>query len=188
MPGDPGQPHGRYFSTFNLLLVATIAALMVVGNVALKLPLKLPGHSGVVWMALLVVARRVVPKPGAALAAGLLSGTVALFFGVGDKGGLDTLLSYLAAGAGVDAVATFTGATAGAWACAAAGLAGNLAKLGVKIALDVWIGIPTGFALIGRLYPAVSHTVFGLAGGYLGYLVVEALRRSGYFAYLAEKR
>ena len=188
MRGDPTGPYGRYFSTFDLLLLATIAALIVVGNVALRLPLKLPGHSGIVWMALLVITRRIVPKPGAALAAGLLSGAVALFFGVGDKGGLDTLLSYAAAGAGVDAVVTLTGTTAAAWASATAGLAGNLAKLAVKIALDVWIGIPTGFVLIGRLYPAVTHTVFGLAGGYLGYLVVEALRRSGYFAYLAEKR
>jgi len=42
--------------------------------------------------------------------------------------------------------------------------------------------------LLGRLYPAVTYLLFGLAGGYLGFLVVEALRRAGFFAYLAEKR
>jgi ABC-type thiamin/hydroxymethylpyrimidine transport system permease subunit len=181
-------PTRRYFSIFELVLLAMLAALIVASHVGLKLPLKLPGHSGIVWMALLVVARQIVPKPGAAVTAGVLSGAVAMFLGVGDKGALDTLLSYAAAGVGVDAVATLTGGGAGLWASALAGLAGNLSKLAVKIALEVWIGIPTGFVLIGRLYPAFTHTAFGLAGGVLGGLVVEALRRAGYFAYLAEKR
>jgi ABC-type thiamin/hydroxymethylpyrimidine transport system permease subunit len=177
----------RRLSTFELLLLATIAAAIVAAHVALKLPLKLPGHSGIVWMALLVVARGIVPKPGAAAVAGLLSGAVAAFVGAGDTGALDTVLSYTAAGVGVDAVATLA-RRARAWSCAAGGLAGNLAKLAVKIALEIWIGIPTGFVLVGWMYPALTHAAFGLAGGYLGFLVLEALRRAGYFAYLAEKR
>ena len=188
MHADPRPPGRRYFSTFELLLLAILAALIVAGNVALKLPLKLPGHSGIVWMALLVVARRIVPKPGAAAAVGILSGAVAIFAGIGDKGALNTLLSYAAAGTGVDVVATLTGPVVGAWGYAAAGLAGNLAKLATKIALDLWLEIPAGFVLLGRVYPALTYAGFGLAGGYLGFLVVEALRRSGYFAYLAEKR
>ncbi len=175
-----------YFSTFELLLLALFSALVVVGNVALRLPVKLPGHSGLVWMALLVVARGVVPKFGAASTVGLLSGLLAAFAGVGDKGGLDTLLSYTAAGAAVDLVAA--GAPPHALTSALAGLAGNLAKLGVKVLLELWIGIPTGFLILGRSYPAATHAVFGVAGGYLGYLVLEALRRAGFFASLAGKR
>ncbi len=175
-----------YFSTFEMLLLALFAALVVVGNVALRLPVKLPGHSGVVWMAVLVTARGVVPKRGAAAAVGLLSGALAAFMGVGDKGGLDTLLSYAAAGVVVDLVITL--ASVRAWSAAVAGFAGNLAKLGVKVLLEVWIGIPTGFLLVGRSYPAATHAVFGLAGGCLGFLVLEALRRAGLFAYLAGKR
>lgn len=178
----------RRFSTFELLLLATVAALIVAATVALKLPLKLPGHSGLVWMALLVVARRIVPKPGAAAVTGLLSGAVAIFLGTGDKGALDTFLSYAAAGVGVDAVLSLAGPGAGAGPHALAGMAGNLAKLGVKIALEVTVGIPTGFILLGRLYPTLVHIAFGLLGGWLGFLVVQALRRAGYFAYLAERR
>jgi hypothetical protein len=176
----------RYFSTFELLLLALFAALVVVGNVALRLPLKLPGHSGVVWMAVLVTARGVVPRLGAAATVGLLSGLLAAFMGVGDKGGLDTFLSYAAAGVAVDGIVAL--APAGALTAALAGLAGNLAKLGVKVLLELWIGIPTGFLVVGRSYPAVTHAVFGLAGGYLGSLVLGALRRAGLFAYLAGRR
>jgi hypothetical protein len=175
-----------YFSTFELLLLAVFAALVVVGNVALRLPVKMPGHSGVVWMAVLVTARGVVPKRGAAAAVGLLSGLLAAFVGVGDKGGLDTLVSYAAAGVVVDLVLAF--APASPLTAAVAGLAGNLAKLGVKVLLELWIGIPTGFLVVGRTFPAVTHAVFGLAGGYLGYLVLASLRRAGLFTYLAGKR
>jgi len=175
-----------YFSTFELLLLALLATLVVAGNVALRLPLKVPGHSGLVWMALLVVARGVVPKLGAAATVGLLSGLLAAFVGVGDKGGLDTLVSYTAAGAAVDLVAAC--APANVLTSALAGLAGNSAKLGVKVLLELWIGIPTGFLVLGRTFPALTHAVFGLAGGYLGYLVLEALRRAGFFVYLAGRR
>jgi hypothetical protein len=163
------------------------AALIVVGNVALRLPIKMPGRSGIVWMALLVTACSVVRKPGAGAAAGILSGLLAAFLGVGDRGALNTLLSYTAAGAGVDLVTSLGGRTT-ALRCAVAGLTGNLAKHGIKSVLEIWIGIPAGFVVFGRIYPILTHTVFGCVGGYLGYLVVAALRRAGYFAYIAEKR
>ncbi len=54
----------RYFSTFQLILMAMFAALVVVAKIALKLPLQLPGHSGLFWMAILVVAARVIPNAG----------------------------------------------------------------------------------------------------------------------------
>ena len=115
----------RYFSTFELLLLGLFSALVVAGNVALRFPIKMPGHSGIVWMALLVTARAVVPRPGAAAIVGLLSGLMAAFLGVGDKGVLDTLLSYAAAGIGVDAVVAVAGRPAGALSCAVAGAAGT---------------------------------------------------------------
>jgi hypothetical protein len=177
---------GSYFSTFELLLLGLFAALVVVGNIALRLPVKMPGHSGLVWMALLVTARGVVPKLGAAATVGLLSGLLAAFVGVGDKGGIDTFVSYIAAGAAVDLVVALT--LLGALTAALAGLAGNLAKLGVKVLLELWIGIPTGFLVLGRTYPAATHALFGAAGGYLGYVVLTSLRRAGFFAYLAGKR
>jgi membrane protein CcdC involved in cytochrome C biogenesis len=46
----------RYFSTFQLILLALFAALIVVAKIALKTPLQLPGHSGIFWMAIVIVA------------------------------------------------------------------------------------------------------------------------------------
>ncbi len=175
-------------TTFEVLLLAMLSSLVVVSNVALRLPIRLPGHSGIAWMAVLVIARAVVPKAGSATVAAAFSGVAAAVLGVGDKGPLDTLLSYAAAGIGVDVAIAVVRPAESVVACMVAGAVGNLAKLGVKVLLELWIGIPTGFVLIGRVFPAMTHAVFGLAGGYLGFLAVKALRRAGFFAYLAERR
>jgi hypothetical protein len=182
----PSSAH--YLSLFELLLLGMLAALVVVLKLALRFPIRMPGHSGIVWMALLVIARGIVPKHGAGSCTGVLSGVLAALMGMGDKGALDTLLSYAAAGVGVDVVGALGGALQRPALCAAAGAVGNLAKLGVKVLLELWIGIPAGFVVLGRVYPAVTYVVFGAAGGYLGYLVLAALRRAGFFAYLAERR
>jgi hypothetical protein len=190
-PAHPTEPDTRpthRFSTFELVLLALFAALIVAANVAFKLPLKMPGHSGLVWMALLVTAGAIVAKSGSVAIVGVFSGGIAALSGMGDKGGLDTMLSYTAAGVGVEVVRLVAGSLSRPLACAIAGLAGNLTKFAAKTVLDLWIGIPAGFVVLGRMYPLLTYAVFGLVGGYLGFLVVDGLRRAGFFAYLAEKR
>ena len=85
----------RYFSTFQLILLALFSALVVVAKIALRMPFQLPGHSGIFWMAIIIVGAKVVPKPGAASIIGVTSGLLASFLGLGDFGALDTFLSYL---------------------------------------------------------------------------------------------
>jgi ABC-type thiamin/hydroxymethylpyrimidine transport system permease subunit len=178
----------RYFSTFQLILLAQFAALVVVAKIVLRLPLQLPGHSGIFWMAIVLVATGVVPKPGAATLVGLTSGILASFLGVGDFGALDTLLSYTAVGVGTDlgllllrdpenlAVATLLGAF------------GHFAKFLVKWGLAGITGAPVGFVALGLARSLLGYLVFGALGGFLGGLTLAALRKAGFFAYLAEKR
>jgi ABC-type thiamin/hydroxymethylpyrimidine transport system permease subunit len=92
----------RYFSTFQLILLALLAALSVVAKIALRLPLQLPGHTGIFWMAIVIVAAGIVPRVGAASLVGLTSGILAAFLGLGDFGALNTLLSYTAVGVVAD--------------------------------------------------------------------------------------
>lgn len=175
-------------STFQWLLVATFAALLVAARVALHLPIKVPGHSGLFWMSILLVATAVVPRAGAATATAGLASILAVFVGVGDRGAVATVLAYLAAGAGVDAVRALTRRRESLAAFGLAGLAGNLAKLGVMSGLEIFAGVPVGFVLVGRAWALVTYTAFGILGGVLGLLVVRALRRAGYFAYLEGRR
>ena len=167
------------------MLLASLAALVLVVTAARHLPLKFPGHSGVLWMSLLVAARGVVRKPGSAALVGLVGGLVGALVGVGDKGWMDTFFVYASAGIGVDAVLAI--APYALSSCAAAGVAGNVVKLGVKALLESWIGVPTGFVVLGWSYPVLAHALFGAAGGLLGYAFVELLRRVRFDAWVVPR-
>jgi ABC-type cobalt transport system, permease component len=178
-----------YFSTFQLILLALFSGLIVVAKIALRTPLQIPGHTGIFWMAILVVAAGVVPKRGAASLTGLTSGILASFLGVGDFGVLDTLISYTMAGVGVDI---------GLWLMQAspenllvatlAGAIGHLAKYLVKWVFGLISGAPLGFVALGLVWSLAGYILFGALGGFLGGLTLRALKRAGFFAYLAEKK
>jgi hypothetical protein len=182
------QKRERYFSTFDLILLALFAALVVVAKIVLRLPLRMPGHSGMFWMAILVVARGLVPKTGALSLVGLSSGLLAAFLGMGDLGPIYTFFSYLASGIAVDFMALFLGGVDKAIPGVLVGIIGNVAKLFMKFLLGILLSIPTGFAAFGLLASLGTYTLFGGLGGLLGWLILRALRRAGFFAYLAEKR
>jgi ABC-type thiamin/hydroxymethylpyrimidine transport system permease subunit len=172
-----------------LILLALFAGLIVVAKIALKMPVQLPGHSGIFWMALLVVAAGVVPKRGAASLTGLTSGILAAFLGLGDFGALDTLLSYLMAGVGVDLGLMITQASPeNLLAATLAGTLGHLGKYLVKWVFGLISGAPLGFVALGLVWSLVSYIIFGALGGLLGGLTLLALRRAGFFAYIAEKK
>lgn len=178
----------RYFSTFQLILLALFAALIVVAKIALKTPLQLPGHTGLFWMAIVVVAAGVVPKPGAAALVGLTSGILAAFMGLGDFGALETLLSYTMVGVGADLALWLLRNIDSLVVCVLVGVLGHLGKFLVKWVLGAITGAPLGFVALGLARSLVSYIIFGALGGLLGGLTLKALRRAGFFTYLAERR
>jgi hypothetical protein len=54
--------------------------------------------------------------------------------------------------------------------------------------LGALTGAPVGFVALGLAWSMVTYVVFGALGGLLGALTLKALRKAGFFAYLAEKR
>ncbi len=178
----------RYFSTFQLILLALFAALIVVAKIALKTPLQMSGHSGIFWMAIVIVAAGVVPKPGAVSLVGLTSGILAAFLGMGDLGALNTFLSYAMVGISADLALLLLRNPENLVVAALTGVIGHLGKLLVKWALGTLTGAPVGFLALGMARSILSYIVFGALGGLLGGLTLLALRKAGFFAYLAEKR
>jgi ABC-type thiamin/hydroxymethylpyrimidine transport system permease subunit len=178
----------RYFSTFQLILLALFAALVVVAKIALRTPLQLPGHSGIFWMAIVIVAAGVVPKPGATSVVGLTSGIIAAFLGMGDFGALNTLLSYTMVGVGTDLALLLLRDPENLMTATLAGCLGHFCKFLVKWTLGTIAGAPIGFIALGLVRALVGYIVFGALGGLLGGLTLRALRRAGFFTYLAEKQ
>jgi hypothetical protein len=178
----------RYFSTFQLIVLALFAALIVVAKIALRLPLQLPGHSGVFWMVIVIVAAGIVEKPGAPSVVGLTSGFIAAFLGLGDFGALNTFLSYTMVGVSTDLALLFLGDPANPIVAALAGMLGHTGKFLVKWGLGVLTGAPVGFIALGLARAMVGYIIFGALGGLLGAFTLRALRQAGFFAYLSEKR
>lgn len=178
----------RYFSTFEMILLALFAALVVVAKIALRTPLQLPGHSGIFWMAIIIVAARVVPKLGAASLVGVTSGIIAGFLGMGDFGALNTFLSYSAVGLGTDLALWVLRDPENVVVAVLAAVLGHLGKFLVKWLFGIITGAPIGFVALGLARALVGYIVFGAIGGFLGWLTLVALRKAGFFAYMAEKR
>lgn len=181
------KPH--YFSTFQLILLALFSALVVVAKIALRTPLQLTGHSGIFWMAIIVVGSRVVPKPGAASIIGITSGLLASFLGLGDFGALNTFLSYAMVGIASDLILLLLGSNPENLAVAIiVGIFGHLGKFLTKWLFGIISGAPVGFVALGLLRAILGYILFGAIGGVLGWVTLKALKRAGFFAYLAEKR
>jgi len=134
------------------------------------------------------VAARVVPKPGACSVVGLTSGIIAAFLGLGDFGALNTFLSYTMVGVGTDLALLLLRNPENLIVAALAGALGHLGKFLVKWAFGVLTGAPVGFVAFGLARSVLGYVIFGALGGLLGGLTLIALRRAGFFAYLAEKR
>lgn len=179
----------RYFSTFQLILLALFSALVVVTKIVLRMPLQLTGHSGIFWMAIIIVGAKVVPKPGATSMIGITSGLLAGFMGLGDFGALNTFLSYAMVGVVSDIVLWLLGGDPEILIVAImVGILGHMGKFLVKWLFGVIAGVPLGFIAFGLIKSIIGYIIFGAIGGFLGWLTLIALRRAGFFAYLAEKR
>jgi len=146
------------------------------------------GHSGVFWMAIIIVATGVVPKPGAASLVGLSSGMIAAFLGMGDFGAINTFLSYAMVGVGVDLALLLLRNPENLVVAALTGAIGHLSKFLVKWMLGILAGAPVGLVALGLVRALVGYIIFGALGGLLGGLTLAALSWAGFFAYLTEKR
>jgi hypothetical protein len=179
----------RYFSTFQLILLALFSALVVVAKIALRTPLQLSGHSGIFWMAIIIVGSKVVPKLGAASMIGITSGLLASFLGLGDFGALNTFLSYAMVGIVSDGILLLLGGdTENLLVAVIVGIFGHLGKFLTKWAFGIISGAPIGFVALGLLRAIIGYILFGAIGAVLGWVTLKALKRAGFFAYLAEKR
>jgi hypothetical protein len=68
------------------------------------------------------------------------------------------------------------------------GIFGHLGKFLTKWLFGLVTGAPIGFVALGLLRAMVSYILFGAIGAVLGWITLKALKRAGFFAYLAEKR
>lgn len=165
------------FSTRELVVLALLAALVAVSKAFLRLPLHVPGHTGITWMAILLVGRALVRKPYAGTLMGFVSGVLAVAI-VGGREGLLLWVKYLAPGVIMDLGALLSGERLdNPYVGLAVGAVANVAKLLSSLIVSLMLGIPAGYLVVGLGLAMTTHIVFGALGGWLGTLVLRTLRR-----------
>jgi hypothetical protein len=157
------------------LLGLGIAAVVL--QAVLRWPLKLPGHHGLEWMALLMIGRSTSRYRWAA---GLSSVGAATCSVLPLWGSDDPLiwLSYLLPGLLID-VGFRLGQSwqANIWFLACLGGLAHATKPLIRLVVNLISGWPYGSLLGGVAYPLATHILFGFVGGLLGAGVMLLSRR-----------
>lgn len=161
----------------DLLLIAMIAALAMLVKLVLRIPLHVPGHSGVLWVALFVICRGLVDKRGAGILLGFVSGVLAQFMGFGDVGPLEWT-KWLSAGIVLELLTVAIPGDLRSFPKAiVVGAALHLGKLAALTLAGVLLQVPFALLFLGLGYSATTHVLFGALGGFLGALGLRELRR-----------
>ncbi len=168
----PRKPH---FAVREIVLLALLAALIVVTKMVLRMPIRVPGHSGVLWMAALVIGRGLVRRPWAGTVLGFVSGVLAVLFVGGAEGPL-LWVKYLAPGVVLDGVdLLIPGGLHDRFIATLAGGIANCAKLLSATVIALLMGLDAGFLVVGLGASALSHAFFGAIGGWLGSFLLKRL-------------
>ncbi len=154
-----------------------LGAVAVMGQVLTRDHLGLPGHQGLVWLALLMVGRTTTRSRWAGATAAVSAATVSMVpaWGFNDP---YRWLPYLLVGVLVDlaflGLARWTGHV---WLIALIGGVAYVAKPLVRVAISFSTGIPIGTVRLGVAYPVLTHFLFGAAGAAIGASAVIGVRR-----------
>lgn len=159
------------------IALALIADLIVLAKWVTRIPIHVPGRSGLVWIALLVIGRGLVPKRGAGLIIGLIAGMLATLMALGSEGPF-VWTKYAAAGLVIDVMAVLAREDLTRYAVAAiAGAAAHLAKLVAMVLAGLLMQLPLATLAAGLAVSALTHLGFGIVGGLLGALALRQLAR-----------
>lgn len=172
--------HARFVWQFSLrdgILMASIAALIVISKTFLRIPMHVPGHSGVVWIALMIVGAGLIRRPGTAFVIGLIAGFLVTLFGLG-QGSLLEWAQYAAAGLALDVSGGLLGGRfTNPVVAVIAGSVGHMAKLVTMLLVGLLLRIPAGFLGIGIGVAATTHLIFGAVGGLVGAALLRELSK-----------
>ena len=162
-----------------LTTIALIAVMVLIAKTVLRMPIKLPGHSGVLWIALLLIGRFIVRRPGAATAMGLIGGTLIALFQPSDAGLLFSVAKYVLPGLVLDVLAPLFGARFDLFMPAiVSGATAHASKVAVDLVQGCVAGLRGAFLLAGTTAALVFHIAFGALGGLVAVLVLRMLIRA----------
>ncbi|MCK9306913.1 MAG: ECF transporter S component [Methanoculleus sp.] len=169
----------KYFTLNEIALMSLMGGLVFVMKTAFRMPLGIPGHTGIFLVIPVIIGVAIIRKPGSGTYIGLVSGVLLSFFGLSGMHVFD-VFQYTALGASIDAAGyVFRYRMESVPFGVLAGIAGNLAKMVVNFAVDLAIGVPFVVVAVGAGISSVSHVLFGALGGFVSAYLVARLIKTG---------
>lgn len=161
------------------LFLGFCAVFILCAKAALRLHLKIPGHSMFFTLFFLLIARGCVQHRLAATFSGLLAGIMAVILGMG-KGGPLILIKFVLPGLMVDLMAFLipTMFESIILCMIAAGLAGATRFISTYL-IDFLAGMDNEILLQHALIKSVSNILFAMAGGMAVPTVIKKLKAYG---------
>lgn len=150
--------------------------LISVCNLVVRLPIRVPGHSSIYWMAILIVGKGLVPEFGSGLIMGVVSGFLGVIFGLGHEGPL-LALKFIVPGVFLDLLSIiFFNQLESIPVAAIIGALISISKLMANMLLGMILNIPMVFLYMGFGVAMALHAVFGALGGVLAALILKRLK------------
>lgn len=160
----------------DVIRLTMFGTLISVSRFVSQMPIGIPGHTSVYWMGLLILGKGLIPKFGAGTIMGIVSGILAVVFGLGKEGPL-LAFKCIVPGVLLDILAVlFLHRLESIWVAAIIGALISWSKLLASIVLGIILDIPMVFLALGFGYATLLHMVFGAAGGALAAMLIKRLK------------
>jgi len=164
------------------LFIGFCAVFLVCARAALRLHLKIPGHSMFFSLFFLLVARGSVPFRWAGTMCGCLSGLMALTLGIGNGGPL-LLIKFILPGLIVDVMALlFPKMFQSMFLCGLTGILAGFSQFAIGFSIDYLIGMHPDVLVQHALIKSMGNILFGAAGGLAVPAVLKKLQAYGVIA------
>lgn len=153
------------------IAVTFFGVLMAVSKLVVKMPLSVPGHTGVAWMAILTICCLCFREGRSGTLAGFISGILAVIL-FPEKTGILTFFKYFIPGVTMDGISLLVPCYSKRWYTVALTSAFcHLTKLFVNLVAGLIMNIPLGFLALGLTMSTISHFFFGFMGGLIGFII-----------------
>lgn len=162
-------------ATTRSLVVALGAVGVIVAQMAWRLPLGIPGHRGLIWLAALVVVALMTPR-GTTTVTGITAAGVAGALGLIASGPLG-FVPYIGAALLLEAAVAWPVVKKHSWLVILLAAPIHLVGVIVPVTKGWAVGVSPAALAHGLAGVAAFHLLFGLLGGALGWLVVRSLPR-----------
>ena len=154
-----------------------LGVLAVTLHATLRLPIKVPGHNGLLWIGLLMIGRLVSQRRWAATVSSTSAAVTSVLPIMGFKDPIDAV-AFLIPGIVLDLGFRLSPRlVVSLWAIALLGAVAHATKPVVKLLVSLGSGFPYPAFMAGVAYPLSLHALFGASGAILAAISLKLIRR-----------